>query len=570
MDESALNEQPEDILDYLTWGVKTRGATLFINPRAYFPADVKTVVIDVETDEADNFVGLGTTWSHDRVYYYTELSEYLLKSLSGVNLIGHNIKSDAQWLRKWGINITPEQLVYDTMLASYVQDSTRRSHALKDLSSELFGIKRPSYKDIVGRGKQKVTLDKHPIDLVANYCGCDVLDTYKLYEYFTKVLSLEQRAYLEEIELPTMRALMLMEERGVSVNAEYLKTLDNKFTLEVKRLVERVRSISCTIENVNSDKQVGDFLVSKGFALQKTATGKNSVSNKSLEPYQGVPFIKTLTRYSELEKLLSTYTGPLLEASLGQSVYSLHASFNQAITHTGRLSSSNPNLQNIPTRTDTGALVRRAFIAPTGCILIDADYSQIEPRLFAHESQDPELLKIFREGHDLYDYVAAAIGSSRSVAKTVWLALSYNAGPFKISQTAKIPISQAYTFINKMKQKFSTAFKWKEATILKASSDKYVNTLYGRRIPIQEEGLAPNYKIQGSAAEIMKKAIIATSEFNPVLTVHDELLFQVRQSDRFPYEVVDSIRGRMENAAKLSVPLLVEVGTGSNWQDAKN
>lgn len=571
---AAEDLEPSWVENITAWGVASRGVTLLIDP--YITSWDKLAAIDVETDEADNFVGIGITWGNQSVVYFTTLNPNVREILSSCKLIGHNIKSDAQWLRKWGVNIRPEQLVYDTMMASYVQDSSKQSHALKDLAKDVLGYEYPAYKEIVGTGKSKQTLDKQPVELTANYCGMDVLSTYKLYHYFQKTLTEAQLQYLSEIELPTMWALMLMEERGVQIDAAYLRTLDTRFNLEINRLVEGIKLRAPSIENVNSDRQVASFLSAKGFELPKTEKGKDSVSAKALEPYSGVPFVKALRRYSELEKLVSTYTKPLIERSNGEESYRLHANFNQAVTDTGRLSSSKPNLQNIPARTSTGNLVRRAFITSPGRVLIDADYSQIEPRLFAHFSQDPELLKIFLSGHDLYDSVAETIGSTRAVAKTVWLALTYNAGAFKISQTAKIPFYQATSFVEAMKRKFKTAFAWKESVIRQAECDGYVTTMFGARRKVDHAGLGPNYMVQGSAAEIMKKALIATSEFLPVLTVHDELLFEVSgdsvhidDSHNCIPHLVEAIKLRMESVIKLSVPLIVEVGVGRSWAEAK-
>lgn len=557
------------ISDISAWGLNSRGVELFVDK---FPSDAKEfAAIDVETDEADNFVGIGVCFEPSRVYYFTKIGPDLHYLLCNTKLMGHNIKSDALWLRKWQIGILAEQLVFDTMLASYVQDSTKSSHALKDLAKEILGYEYPTYKEIVGTGKNKKTLEKQEVSLVANYCGMDTLSTYRLWTYFEKTLSTDQKGYLKDLEIPTMWALMEMEERGVMVDADYLRTLDYKFNVEIQRLAEKIKLRAPSIENINSNQQVGSFLVSKGFALPQTATGKPSVSAKALESFEGCPFIKTLRRHSELDKLIGTYTKPLLGRSNDKANYRLHANFNQAITHTGRLSSSSPNLQNIPTRTDTGNLLRGAFVASPKHIFIDADYSQIEPRLFAHFSQDTELLRIFREGHDLYDYVASAIGSSRSVAKTVWLALSYNAGAFKIAQTAHITSAQAVMFIEKMKERFKIAFKWKEQIIRESDSHKYVETLFGRRIKLKESSLGPNYKVQGSAAEVMKKAIIATQRFQPVLTVHDELLFELYDGAGSDYQAcVCEIRQRMENVIKLSIPLVVEIGIGKTWKGAKD
>ena len=514
------------IPDVSTWGVEFQGATLHIDSDVVPNGDI--LFVDAETDERDNFVGLALTTTGQDVYYYTEFKQSVKDALSQSITCGHNIKADLKWLIRWGV---PQEVVtnakHDTALMSYVLDSTRERHGLKDLARTELQMFYPSYKEMVGKGKVKRTLDQQDVTLVANYCGNDVLATFRLYHYLNAKLSPEQKKYLDTIEVPTMWALCDMERRGVLVNADYVSNLDTRFNLENMRHSERIKRICGSDVNLNSPKQVKERI------LGRCGIEADSTAAQVLKGFKHVPVIKTLLRYRELEKLTGTYTEPLRAKSNGQSSYRLYADFNQLVTNTGRLSSSNPNLQNIPARSQDGSLMREVFVAKPGHILIDADYSQIEPRVMAHMSKDKALTKIFTDGLDLYDTVSSYVGCTRDVSKVLWLALAYNAGAYRISQTAKITVAQAQTFLAKMRNLFPEFFYWKELTINRTEQSHVVRTLYGRQIPIGpvDSGKGPNYIIQGSAAEIMKQALMRTRLFGQVMTIHDEIVYEVPFED---------------------------------------
>lgn len=356
------------------------GAELHIDKNVEYTIG-KPIVVDVETDEKDNFVGIGWTQDGLCITYITNL-EWIRKMLESCPLIGHNLKFDIKQLIGWGISIKPEQYVGDTCLMSYVQNTTKASHSLKDLAKEYLGMEWPKYKEIVGTGKKKVTLDKQPVELVARYNGMDVLATYRLYEYFQKTLTPQQKRYLETVELPTARVLMEMELRGVRVNIEYLKKLDKEFETKLTLIENGVHLYWHDKEhfNINSNAQVAKLLLNQGAVLPKTAKGNFKVDKQTLEGLKHVPVVPLLLEYSKIEKLKSTYTTTLLEKQREGKVY---AQFNQISRDskgtsvgisTGRLSSSNPNLQNIPTKTEEGKLIRKAFIPEDGKVFIDADY----------------------------------------------------------------------------------------------------------------------------------------------------------------------------------------------------
>lgn len=541
-----------------TWGARAHGANLEID-HPFIPSRALPWIVDIENNQDGSCAGIGITNDGKNIFFYT--TPLALDVFCGVSLVGHNVKYDVQMLRSWGYNITPDQILWDTQLAEYVRNSTTNNYGLKNLVKEKFGATYPTYKELCGTGKKAISIGSLPLDTLANYNGCDVLFTYKLYQKQLADLTDDEQDYLRSIELPTLRVLLEMEERGVQIDAGRLRSLEDRFTAEISEVVRSIRNTVGAEVNLNSPVQI------KRCLLEKAGIKVTSTASEELHKHDGVPLVKNILRYRGLTKLKGTYTTPLIEKANGKETYRLHARFNQTITHTGRLSSSDPNLQNIPTRTDDGDAVREAFVAKEGFQLIDADYSQIEPRLMAHFSDDPKLLEIFRTGQDLYDAVAAYVGCDRAVAKTLWLALAYNAGAFKIAKTAGISINRAQQFLEKMKEFFSVFFYWKDSTIAQAQLDGYVTTLFGRQIPLTNEWshLAPNYKVQGSAAEIMKLAIVNTSQFGPVSTVHDELIFEVQDTNR-----ANEIKEILENVVSLKVPLIAEVGIGKNWRGAKS
>lgn len=548
-----------------SWYLSNRGVDLRINPDK---APAGRIAIDIETDEADHFVGIALT-NGQWVGYYTHLSGVVLHALLNSQLVGHNVKGDARWLREWNVPIKPEQLIFDTRLASYVKNSARDSHSLKDLAKEYLGMVWPTYQEMVGKGKTKQTLDKQPVERVANYCGTDAWSTYHLWQWFEKNLSEKEKKYLEEIEMPTLRVLLEMELAGVEIDVPRLRGIHTKLEAELASLIRRVKQVAPSIENINSNQQIAAYLISKGFQLPKTEKGNYQVNAKVRQQYEDRPIIKMLSRYSELEKLTSTYTGPLLEAAKDQERYRVHSNFNQSTTVTGRLSSSNPNLQNIPTRTETGDLLRSVFVPKKDHKLIVADYGQIEPRLMAHFSQDPAMVEGFMAGEDFYDTAAKKVGRPRKQVKTYVMAKFYGAGLYKIAEILKCSMDDAARFDADFRRAYAGFFRWKETEEALAKSRGYVETLMGRRIH-RTTCVVPD-KIQGSAAEVMKKAMcdLANGGLQPVLTVHDELHFEYEDVVRLDKPML-WIRDTMESVVTLTVPLKVEIHAGDSWQEGKN
>lgn len=562
-----------NLADVNSWGPRAHNCEVVINPP--YPLTNGTWVVDVENNPDGSCAGVGITDDGVVIHYFTPeaVAAWPRSQFKNVEIVAHNAKYDVQMLRKWGFEVSPDRIVWDTQLAEHVKDSTRNRYGLKKLVQDVFNVSYPDFKMLTGAGKKAVSIGSLPVDIVAAYNGCDVLFTFRLMRNQLKEMSPDQLNYMEAIELPTMRVLLEMEERGVQIDTNFIRDLDTRFSDELLTVVNSIRDTTKSVVNLNSPTQVKQLLLEQaGLALESTAA-------EELKKHQSIPLIKNILRYRELSKLKGTYTQGLLERASGFDSYRLHARFNQTSTNTGRLSSSEPNLQNIPTRTDEGDLIRRAFVAKPGHVLLDIDFSQIEPRLMAHFSQDPVFLKIFTDGKSIYDAVIDILGlidlykgdasEAKRAAKIMWLALAYNAGAFKLSQAAGITRNQAEVFIQKMRLSLSAFFYWRDKVIAKAQMDGGVTTLLGRFIPlpVDQSHLGPNYIIQGSAAEVNKLALMAIREYGPVINCHDEVLFELPESEAD--KLSSEIQEKMTGVVELYVPLAVSAGIGTSWSAAK-
>jgi DNA polymerase-1 len=575
----------------IEWGVQKYGANLIINGDIKLLSNNFPTIIDVEDDENGHFVGIGLTQDGKNIVYRTVINTDLLNILPKLLLIGHNIKYDAKQLNSWGIKINPSQLFNDTILMSYVINSTKESQALKDLGKER-GYIWPTYKELVGKGKLKKTLDKQNIETVANYNAMDVLITWKLYQEFKQKMNPFQTRILEQIELPVMRVLFEMEQKGALIDEEKLKQLNIQFVNSLETLKQKllffVKSENTKKEfNPNSNKQIATILRTRGFTLPRTPKGNEKVDKWTLERFKEDEFVKILLEYNKIEKLVSTYIGGLLERKTLPKIY---PSYNQISKtqegmdkgiSTGRLSCSNPNLQQIPVKTEEGKLIRELFIPEKTYLFIDADYSQIEYRLLAHFTKEPVLIQAFKENKDVHEETGKILGTDRDTGKTLNFAAIYGAGSKKIARTAKITKEEADNFLQQYWTNLPRVTSWINQVKYQAKQQGGVYTLMKRWIPLPGlyssnlyeryhwERCAVNFIIQGSAAEILKMAMISLRKegYLPLLTVHDELLFECKECDTTAHST--HIKNIMESVLKLDIPLLVDIGIGQNWREAK-
>jgi len=510
---------------------------------------------------------------------------------------GHNLKYDWLVLRRAGVELAG--VSFDSMLASFVLDPGRRSHALDELARERLSLALGTYAELVGRGRAERPFAAVPLADAARYCAADSEIVLRLHDAFRPELEDHQLVrLLETIEMPLMPVLVDMESRGVCIDLTRLGEISRAFAGELTALERAIYHAAGTDFNINSTPQLRHVLFEKHQLpiLKKTKTGP-STDYEVLEQLaaMGHEVPRLLIEYRELSKLKSTYVDAL-PGFIHPQTGRIHTSFNQTGAATGRLSSSDPNLQNIPVRTPRGEAIRRAFVAPPGAMLLTADYSQIELRLLAHLSRDPAFVQAFEQGGDIHRQTAALIfdvaqdqvtADMRARAKTINFATIYGQGAFALARQLGITQDDAKRFIEQYFTRFAGVRAWLDRTVAEARERGYVETLFGRRRYIPElkdrnynirafgERTATNSPLQGSAADLIKIAMIRIAgalkeqglASRMILQVHDELVVEVPRGEE---EVAtELVKRHMERAADLRVPLVVSVGMGMNWVDAK-
>jgi DNA polymerase-1 len=509
----------------------------------------------------------------------------------------HNAKYDWQVLRRAGVE--PAGVAWDSMLASFVLDPGRRSHAIDALALEHLGRGMRQYHDLVGRGKAEIPFAEVPVADAAAYCGDDSATVLALREIFQPQLE-EHRLVplLETLEQPLVPVLVDMEWTGVRIDAKLFARLSLELAVELQRLEGLIQAAAGEAFNLNSPRQLAVILFEKqGLpVIKRTKTGP-STDAEVLEQLaaEGHEVPRLLLEYREVQKLRSTYVD-VLPQRVNRATGRIHTSFNQTGAATGRLSSSDPNLQNIPIRTARGGEIRRGFVPEPGWTFVAADYSQIELRLMAHLSADPAFVAAFRAGGDIHRETAAIIfglepagvtSEMRARAKTINFGTIYGQGPFALSKMLGITQEEAKEFITQYFQRFAGVRAYLDRQVELARRQGYVETLFGRRRYIPDinaknfnirafaERTAQNTPLQGSAADLIKRAMIAVHrrlreerrEARLLLQVHDELVLEAPPAEVAAISVL--VREEMEGAATLDVPLLVDVGTGPTWLEAK-
>lgn len=589
---SKLKEKPFEVYPIETWSVSNYGTILYVNP-PQTPVFEDIVSLDVEDDEQDNFVGIGI-YDGQACYYWSDWK--LVKELTIPPFIAHNGISDVRKLQKWGFLIDDSWLYWDTQLTAHFIDSSRKKYGLKTLVKQDLGIEYPSYEDIVGKRtkkqvKPRITLDKQPLELVSEYNAMDCYSTYKLYEYQkTKLIKTLQDGetsyldtkYIEQIEKPARIVFRSMEDKGIRIDLDYLKSL--KQTLE-SQLEAVKRPILNELGNINLDspKQLLGALNAKG--IRPILKGKPSTDKRALDSFRTNPTVRRLLQFSELQTLLSSFITPYLE----RKEEIVHPSYHQTGTRTGRPSCSNPNLLQIPKRTDNGKLVRRMFKARDGYIFGDCDFGQIEPRIMAHLSKDINLCSLFNRGIKFHRYTQEKMGFGGVIgegpeydrAKVLNLSVGYRATYRSVSQQLRCSYDTAQKEIDKWWSAFPDLHDWQQKLIYQAKKDGYCTTLYGRRIKIDDLNNPNEYRregaerqlinniVQGSAAEIMKLSMVEVYKagIDILVQVYDELLFESLENNIS--SEIEIVIDKMKSTVKLDIPLEVSGGVGYTWESCK-
>jgi DNA polymerase-1 len=516
---------------------------------------------------------------------------------AAVEKVGHDLKLTALALSRGGVELRGYR--FDSMIASYLVDPGRRGHGLDVLAPDILSRKAMGYGDVVGSGRNKVPFAEVPVEQMRDYL-CEVVEMALLLEiHFAEEMEERGPVGLDaSLEMPLLPVLVRMELAGIAIDETFFKAMRTRFKRELDLLQEEIFKISGAEFNLNSTPQLREILFERlGLpVLKKTKTGP-STDASVLEELAGegheVP--RLLMEYREMEKLRSTYVDALPQL-VNPRTGRIHTSFNQTVAATGRLSSSNPNLQNIPIRTTLGREIRKGFVAAPGTVFLAADYSQIELRILAHFSRDEAFVTAFRNGVDVHKQTAAVIfgvavndvtPEMRAQAKTVNFATLYGQGPFSLARQLGISRDAARDFIDTYFERFSGVRGYLDAQVEKARNHGFVETLMGRRRYVPElrssnwnirqfgERVAQNSPIQGTAADIMKRAMIDVQHgldqggFSAriLLQVHDELLLEVPEAE--VEAVRDTVVSLMQSAARLDVPLVAESGVGANWYECK-
>jgi DNA polymerase-1 len=590
--------------DLERWLAAVRAAELFAfdtetNSLDYMRAEIVGVSLCIEPGVAAyvplRHVYPGAPQQLDRERVLAALKPILEDPAHGK--VGHNLKYDAHVLANAGITL--RGMRFDSMLESYVWNSVATNHDMDSDAQRYLGLRTISYQDVAGKGAKQLSFDQVPVEKAAEYAAEDADVTLRLHRtLWPQLQGVPALARLyEECEQPLVPVLFAMEHHGVLVDRERLRAQSREFARQLQELLLQAHREAGHEFNIESPKQLQQILFEK---LQlpvrrKTPTGQPSTAEDVLEELAGSYTLpRIVLEYRALAKLKSTYTDTLPE-QVNERTGRIHTNYAQAVAATGRLSSVDPNLQNIPVRRPEGRRIRQAFIAPPGWVLLAADYSQIELRIMAHLSGDEGLRAAFAADRDVHQATAAEVfgvspdavtADHRRTAKVINFGLIYGMSPFGLARNLGIERGAAQQYVERYFQRYPGVKRFMDETRAQARQIGYVETVFGRRLYLPDirsgnaqlrqyaERSAINAPMQGTAADIIKRAMITIDawcarEDTParlIMQVHDELVFEVRQDA--VEQVSAAIRERMVNAASLSVPLRVDVGAGANWDEA--
>jgi DNA polymerase-1 len=576
----------------------------------------EVISVDLETTSTDpvvaEIVAFSVSWSAGKAVYIPVAQNTAVKQIpmdSVLNIlrpileadsphkVGQNIKYDYLILERYGVTI--HGIIFDTMVASYLIDPDRHAHNLENIARDFLGERIFSYKDLVGTGRKAIPFKDLPLEQAAAYGGQDAEVTFRLYHRLKEALKERDLVPLmEEVELPLILVLARMERWGVRINVELMQDLSKEFEERLARLEKEIYHLAGESFNINSTKQLGYVLFEKLRLPHSKKTKKKTGYSTDTEVMAMLaaahPIAAEILNYRTLSKLKSTYIDALPKL-VNPATGRVHTSYNQTVTATGRLSSSDPNLQNIPARGEEGLKIRRAFIPEPNCKLISADYSQIELRVLAHYSQDATLLEAFHKGEDVHARTACEVfnvnpdqlsAEMRRQAKVINFGIVYGMSAFGLARQLGIGKREAESYILNYFARLRGVQQFIKENLLRARINGYVTTLLNRRRYLPQiksrnravagmaERLATNTPIQGSAADIIKLAMInvikafdqAGLRSKMILQVHDELVFEVPEGELDQAQSI--IRDRMENAVSLAVPLIIDMKVGSNWAEA--
>ncbi|HCE2837090.1 TPA: DNA polymerase I [Vibrio parahaemolyticus] len=611
METSAVTidrSQYETILDeasFNAWLEKLKAAELF--------------AFDTETDSLDymvaNLVGLSFAIDEGIAAYVPVAHDYLdapeqldrdwvLEQLKPIleddaqAKVGQNLKYDASVLARYGIEM--KGIKYDTMLASYVYNSVGGKHDMDSLALRFLQHSCISFEQIAGKGKNQLTFNQIELEQASPYAAEDADVTLRLHNRLFANIEQDEKlkSVYEEIEMPLVPVLSRIERTGVLIDDMKLSAQSVEIAARLEELEQKAYEIAEQEFNMNSPKQLQAILFEKmGLpVVKKTPSGTPSTNEEVLQELAlDYPLPKLILEYRGLAKLKSTYTDKLPKM-INPSTGRVHTSYHQAVTATGRLSSTDPNLQNIPIRNEEGRRIRQAFVAPAGYKILAVDYSQIELRIMAHLSGDQALLDAFRDGKDIHAATAAEImgvsidqvsSEQRRRAKAVNFGLIYGMSAFGLAKQLGIPRGEAQAYMDKYFERYLGVMQYMEDTRSAAADKGYVETIFGRRLHLPEiksrngmrrkaaERAAINAPMQGTAADIIKKAMLLVDQWiqeegngrvKLLMQVHDELVFEVEESSLS--EIESKVQKLMESAAELKVPLVAEAGHGDNWDQA--
>lgn len=573
--------------------------------------DSETTGLDQRTSE---IVGLSFSWEKSEAYYIPITSqkssglfadktfnkEWLIKlkpilENSEIKKVGHNSKFDIQVLKNNGIEV--KGLVFDTMVAAYLLNAGTRSYSLDELALEEFGFTKISYETLTTIGKTKIPLIEVAQEMISQYACEDADFTFRLYEKYSDIISKESLLMnlMNTIEMPLVEVLAKMEDYGVLIDSKFLGNLSKVVSKKLATLEEKIHELAGESFNIASPLQLQKILFEKLLipttGIAKTKTGFSTASTELEKLNDQHAIIPLISEHRELSKLRSTYLDALPEM-INKKTGRVHTNYNQTIAATGRLSSTDPNLQNIPIRTELGNEVRKAFIAPAGYKIISADYSQIELRLAAHYSKDPSMIEAFKSGKDIHTITAAKIHGIpesevtkeiRSTAKEINFGIIYGLGSVGLSSRTEMNRKEAKEFIETYFKNFPGIKNYISESVQSARKVGYAETIFGRRryLPDIDSGnqmlragaerVAVNMPLQGTAADLIKIAMIQVQneleksfpETKMIMQVHDELVFEVPEKD-VP-EVSKVVKKIMESVYEFDVPIKVDVEVGDNW-----